>query len=81
MWRMGPLHRAISPHDVHCYPAENPGIRVAEVTAGTRCYTVPPAAEPQTMGKSGAPYWRSLARMTSARTARMIEKNPITPST
>jgi hypothetical protein len=33
------------------------------------------------MGKSGAPYWRSLARMTSARTARMIEKNPITPST
>jgi len=24
---------------LHCDPAENPGIRVAQVTAGTRCYT------------------------------------------
>ena len=24
---------------MHCDPAENPGIRVAQVTAGTRCYT------------------------------------------
>jgi hypothetical protein len=116
-WRTPALHRLIPADLTRCDAAENPGICVAQVTAGTRCYTVRYGTRLQLsfvvfipnphqerafqhrdvfvggmpvrrnlstvfpMGKSGAPYWRSLARMTSARTARMIEKNPITPST
>src|SRR5882672_12434728 len=38
-WRTSPLHGRIPADAVHCDLAENPGIRVAQVTAGTRCYT------------------------------------------
>src|SRR6267378_3390177 len=40
-WRTSPLHGRIPADAVHCDLAENPGIRVAQVTAGTRCYTIP----------------------------------------
>ena len=37
--RKGGFHRLISAGTAPCDFAENPGIRVAQVTAGTRCYT------------------------------------------
>ena len=37
------LHRLISTNEAHRYFAENLGIRIAQVTAGTRCYISTPA--------------------------------------
>src|SRR5262249_55499433 len=38
-WRNPALHREIPPHLQHCDQAEPLGFRIAQVTAGTRCYT------------------------------------------